>query len=148
MIRKKLKSNAKPPRPADIYAGTRLRERRKLCGLSQGELGKAIGVSFQQIQKYENGANRISVSRLEQLSEILKVPAGYFFGSASGEYAVSSRPTGFRDNAQSPLEGAAPVNDDEAHEHMKLVSVYRRIKDIKQRRKALELLKTLADMED
>ena len=65
--------------PVDIHVGGRVRGQRKLKGMSQGELGDALGLTFQQIQKYERGANRIGASRLYQLSRILDVPVAYFF---------------------------------------------------------------------
>ena len=67
------------PHPVDVHVGQRLRLRRKLAGLSQTELGEKIGVTFQQLQKYESGANRTSASRLFDLSRVLDVPVSYFF---------------------------------------------------------------------
>ncbi len=64
------------PDPVDIHVGSRLRQRRTLLGMSQEKLAAAFGVSFQQIQKYERGANRVSASRLHQLTRILNVPVG------------------------------------------------------------------------
>ncbi len=67
------------PRPVDVYVGRRLRERRTLIGLSQENLGEAVGLTFQQIQKYERGANRISASRLYEFSTIVGVSPSWFF---------------------------------------------------------------------
>ena len=67
------------PRETDIHIGRRLREARLARGLSQGALGKKLGVTFQQVQKYESGANRIGGSRLWDISGILEVPVAYFF---------------------------------------------------------------------
>ena len=67
----------------DVYLGKRLRRRRRLLGLTQQQLAGAVGVRFQQIQKYECGANRISAARLWQLSEALEVPVGYFYDGLS-----------------------------------------------------------------
>ncbi|MFZ0269655.1 helix-turn-helix domain-containing protein [Caulobacter sp.] len=67
----------------DVYLGKRLRRRRRLLGLTQQQLASAVGVRFQQIQKYECGANRISAARLWQLSEALEVPVGYFYDGLS-----------------------------------------------------------------
>jgi transcriptional regulator with XRE-family HTH domain len=67
------------PNPIDVQLGTRLRLRRKMLGLSQEKLGEMIGVTFQQIQKYERGANQIRVSRLHDLSRVLDVPISFFF---------------------------------------------------------------------
>ena len=75
-----MRRKTKPkPSPADIYAGNKLRIRRCLLGMSQQKLGQRCGVSFQQIQKYENGKNRISAGRLYEFSIILDVPLDYFF---------------------------------------------------------------------
>ena len=67
------------PRPEDIHVGTRIRQRRHICGLTQQQVAEAIGVKFQQLQKYETGANRVSASRLIDLSGALAVDAAYFF---------------------------------------------------------------------
>ncbi|HLJ63461.1 MAG TPA: helix-turn-helix transcriptional regulator, partial [Stellaceae bacterium] len=67
------------PNPIDIHVGARVRLRRTLLGMSQERLGKAIGLTFQQVQKYERGANRIGSSRLFELSKILDVPVSFFF---------------------------------------------------------------------
>ena len=67
----------------DVYLGKRLRRRRRLLGLTQQQLAGTVGVRFQQIQKYECGANRISAARLWQLSEALEVPVGYFYDGLS-----------------------------------------------------------------
>ena len=71
--------SADGPDPVDVHVGNRLRQRRTLLGMSQEKLAAAFGVSFQQIQKYERGANRISASRLHLLTQILDVPVTYFF---------------------------------------------------------------------
>jgi transcriptional regulator with XRE-family HTH domain len=67
----------------DVYLGKRLRRRRRMLGLTQQQLAGAVGVRFQQIQKYECGANRISAARLWQLAEALEVPVGYFYDGLS-----------------------------------------------------------------
>src|SRR5689334_5684014 len=67
------------PNPIDIRVGARLRLRRTMLGLSQEKLGEAIGLTFQQVQKYERGANRIGASRLYELSRVLDVPVSFFF---------------------------------------------------------------------
>ena len=71
----------------DVYLGKRLRRRRRLLGLTQQQLAGTVGVRFQQIQKYECGANRISAARLWQLSEALEVPVGYFYDGLSDRTA-------------------------------------------------------------
>ena len=73
----------KRSQPADQHAGARLRMRRKMYGMSQSDLGIKVGITFQQIQKYENGANRMGSSRLQQFANILDVPVPFFFDEAS-----------------------------------------------------------------
>lgn len=68
-----------PKKPVDAHVGARVRLRRMLLGVSQTELGERLGVTFQQIQKYENGGNRISASALHKISQVLQVPVGHFF---------------------------------------------------------------------
>ena len=69
----------KGPNPVDVHVGRRVRIRRVLCGLSQTALAEQLGLTFQQLQKYESGANRISASRLWQIAQILDVPISWFF---------------------------------------------------------------------
>ena len=77
--------NKKRPNPIDVHVGSRIRLRRTMLGMSQEKLGESLGITFQQIQKYEKGTNRVSCSRLYEISQILDVPITYFF-SASGEW--------------------------------------------------------------
>jgi transcriptional regulator with XRE-family HTH domain len=74
----------------DLHLGKRLRRRRRLLGLTQQQLAGAVGVRFQQIQKYECGANRISAARLWQLSEALEVPIGYFYDGLSAANCIEA----------------------------------------------------------
>ena len=67
------------PHPIDVHVGTRIRTRRLLLGMNQEKLANALGLTFQQVQKYEGGANRVSASRLAEMADILGVPIGYFF---------------------------------------------------------------------
>jgi transcriptional regulator with XRE-family HTH domain len=126
------------PHPIDIHVGARLRLRRTLLGLSQEKLGEAVGITFQQLQKYERGANRISASRLYHLALVLDVPVGFFF---------EDMPTG-----QPVAEGAdviqEPTETDEfesmaRRETLELVRAYYRIGDPLIRRRAFELIKAL-----
>ncbi|MFA1624175.1 helix-turn-helix domain-containing protein [Rhizobium mongolense] len=83
---------AKSPNAIDVYVGGRLRLRRKVLGLSQGSLAEALGITFQQVQKYEKGMNRIGASRLQRIAEILRVPVGFFFeNNASASPDVEPR---------------------------------------------------------
>ena len=77
--------STKAPNPVDKYVGSRVRMRRIMLGMSQEKLGEALGLTFQQVQKYEKGTNRVGASRLQQISEILQVPVSFLFdGGPSG----------------------------------------------------------------
>lgn len=101
------------PSPIDVHVGSRVRLRRTLLGMSQTALGDAIGLTFQQVQKYERGANRISASRLWALSNVLDVPVSFFFDDMPAEVAAvgstlggegSDAPTArVRDDAPNPM---------------------------------------------
>jgi transcriptional regulator with XRE-family HTH domain len=78
MVKKKI------PNPIDIYVGSRIRMRRMMIGMSQEKLGSALGLTFQQVQKYEKGTNRVSASRLQQISTALGVVPAFFFEEVSG----------------------------------------------------------------
>jgi len=82
----------KKPNPIDAHVGSRVRLRRMLLGMSQERLGNSIGLTFQQVQKYEKGANRIGASRLYHISNILDVPVGFFFEEAPGIEGQSATP--------------------------------------------------------
>ncbi|HIC80951.1 MAG TPA: XRE family transcriptional regulator, partial [Kiloniellaceae bacterium] len=75
------------PNPVDVHVGGRVRLRRTLLGMSQEKLGEAIGLTFQQVQKYERGANRVGASRLFDLSRVLDVPVGFFFDEMPSDVA-------------------------------------------------------------
>src|SRR4051812_15152475 len=76
----------KSPNPTDKYVGARVRMRRMMLGMSQEKLGDALGLTFQQVQKYEKGSNRIGASRLQHIAQILQVPVSFFFeGGPAGE---------------------------------------------------------------
>ncbi|WP_277278285.1 helix-turn-helix domain-containing protein, partial [Thalassospira lucentensis] len=78
------------PNPVDIHVGARVRLRRTLLGMSQEKLGEAIGLTFQQVQKYERGANRVGASRLYDLSRVLEVPVSFFFDDMPDEISSKS----------------------------------------------------------
>ena len=71
--------STKAPNPVDKYVGSRVRMRRIMLGMSQEKLGEALGLTFQQIQKYEKGTNRVGASRIQQISEVLQVPVSFLF---------------------------------------------------------------------
>ena len=90
------------PNPTDTYVGSRMRMRRMMLGMSQSKLSDGLGLTFQQVQKYEKGTNRISASRLQQISHILQVPVPFFFEGAPGSSGEPTR-TGEADSASNVL---------------------------------------------
>ena len=131
--------------PIDEHVGKRLRQKRDLSGMSQERLAEHVGVTFQQIQKYENGQNRISASRLYEFSQILKVPISFFFESFD---TVSNQndtiATGLSDGVtQEGLAGYAnPMETKEARE---LIRHYFSLQDPKLRKNLLKFVKTMAE---
>jgi transcriptional regulator with XRE-family HTH domain len=127
----------KAPNPIDVQVGARVRMRRMLVGLSQEKLGERIGLTFQQIQKYEKGTNRISASRMQQIAEALNVPVSYFFDGAQG---TEKSQEGFS-------EKSAPFIADflSTAEGLQLNKAFLRLKDPKVRRKIIDLVKSLAE---
>lgn len=129
--------------PIDTHVGKRLRQRRTILGLSQEAVGNAIGVTFQQIQKYERGVNRIGSSRLFEFSKILSVPVAYFFDDmVTVPVASESAPV-----AGVAEEVAAPFEHEKMYsrETLEMMRAYYRISDPKVRKRVFELIKTLAD---
>ena len=93
-------TTGRKPNPVDVHVGSRVRYRRMIVGMSQEKLGEKINLTFQQIQKYEKGTNRIGASRLFQLSKILEVPVGYFFEDAFANSAPAHAVTGLHEPEQ------------------------------------------------
>src|SRR6187455_1914404 len=83
----------KTPNPTDKHVGSRVRMRRMMLGMSQEKLGDALGLTFQQVQKYEKGTNRIGASRLQQISEVLQVPVSFFFEGVPNATAAATGAT-------------------------------------------------------
>lgn len=133
------------PNPVDVHVGGRVRLRRTLMGLSQEKLGEAIGLTFQQVQKYERGANRIGASRLFDLSRVLDVPVSFFFDDMSDDAAEEFRQMGqlgVADNKQAPYTHEADPTA--RRETLELVRAYYRIADPSIRKRLFELTKSLA----
>ncbi|OJY64376.1 MAG: transcriptional regulator [Rhodospirillales bacterium 70-18] len=139
------------PSPIDVHVGSRIRLRRTLLGLSQERLGEALGLTFQQVQKYERGINRVGASRLYDLSRVLDVPISFFFDdmsdqSPAGFGAASSglgarRSFGFADRQDSIN---APADDSMSRrETLELVRAYYRITDPAVRKRVFDLVKSL-----
>ena len=133
------------PNFVDVRVGSRIRMRRQLIGMSQEKLGEALGLTFQQVQKYERGVNRIGASRLFDLSRVLDVPIGFFFDDMPPEMggSQSGRRFGGFQETQDGFE------DDTLHrrETLELVRAYYRITDPSVRKRVFELIKSLAPTE-
>jgi transcriptional regulator with XRE-family HTH domain len=128
------------PNPVDVHVGARVRLRRTLLGMSQEKLGEALGLTFQQVQKYERGANRVGASRLFDLSRVLDVPVSFFFDDMSGEVeALSPRLISGLTEEPASFE-ADPLTK---RETLELVRAYYRITDPQVRRRVLDLAKAL-----
>ena len=128
----------KTPNPIDKHVGARVRMRRLMVGMSQGKLGEALDVTFQQIQKYEKGANRIGASRLQQLARVLDVPPAFFFDgrAVSGE----ARAAGFAE----PDGNSYVVDFLSTTEGLQLNRAFAPIRDPKVRKQILDLVESLA----
>lgn len=137
------------PDPVDVHVGARLRLRRNLMGMSQEQLGKACGLTFQQIQKYERGTNRMGSSRLYQFAKLLDVPVSYFFDDVRMERSNVHPAVGFSEREQSPLEGQGNGDTEmlQRRETLELIRAYYKITDPKTRRKVYELIKSMAESE-
>ena len=133
------RQKSEKPNPIDVQVGSRVRLRRNMLGLSQEKLGEAIGLTFQQVQKYERGANRIGASRLHELSRVLDVPVAFFFDDTDPVRAPAI-PGGF---AEPPAEA---FDSDPLHkrETIELIDAYFAITDAAVRRRLFDLAKALA----
>ncbi|MFM8678227.1 MAG: helix-turn-helix domain-containing protein [Alphaproteobacteria bacterium] len=128
------------PDPVDTHVGLRLRLRRTLIGMSQEQLAAALGITFQQVQKYERGANRISASRLFQASRALGVPVAWFFEELSDEAAAASA-------TPEVVAGEKDASDPDRRllrrETLELVRAYYGISDIRLRKRLYEMAKAM-----
>jgi transcriptional regulator with XRE-family HTH domain len=128
--------------PVDTHVGRRVRLRRTLLGISQEKLGEAMGLTFQQVQKYERGANRISASRLYDLARILDVSVSFFFGDMPADVAAASPARiSSGDNIVSIVADERDPTD--SRETLELVRAYYRIVDVAVRKKVLDLARAL-----
>ncbi len=128
------------PHPVDVHVGARVRVRRKLLGMTQTGLGDALGLTFQQVQKYERGTNRISASRLYRLSGVFDVPVEHFFEDMPPEVGTKSPARGRGKAKEPPNYEPDPMHE---RETLKLVRAYYRIEDANVRKRAYELIKVL-----
>ena len=136
------------PSPVDVHVGARIRLRRTLLGMSQERLGDALGLTFQQVQKYERGVNRVGASRLFDLSRILDVPINFFYENmvdpaSSGDTGARSA-TGFAEQQ----DGFGTDETLSKRETLELVRAYYRITDPNIRKKMFDLMKSMAPAEN
>ncbi len=129
----------KNPNPIDVHVGNRVRMRRMLVGMSQEKLGERLGLTFQQIQKYEKGTNRISASRLYQISQILGVPVQFFFEDLPPQIAGERS-----EGVEEPREEGAIMDFLGSSEGLQLNRFFSRIKDAAVRRSIIDLVRAIA----
>ena len=135
------------PSPIDVHVGSRIRLRRTLLGMSQERLGELVGLTFQQVQKYERGVNRVGASRLFDLARVLDVPISFFFDdmpeSVAGPLGASARRLHGLSEAQDPF------GDDtmSRRETLELVRAYYRISDPAVRKRVFDLIKSMGPTE-
>jgi transcriptional regulator with XRE-family HTH domain len=132
------------PNPIDVHVGSRVRLRRTLLGMSQEKLGEAIGLTFQQVQKYERGANRVGASRLYDLSRVLDVPVSFFFDDISSEVAAAAAGEAVPGGAAAVAARYEP-DPMMRRETLELVRAYYRIPDGQIRRRLFDLTKAIAN---
>jgi transcriptional regulator with XRE-family HTH domain len=130
----------KSPHPTDKHVGSRVRMRRMMLGISQGKLAGALGITFQQVQKYEKGANRVSASRLQQIGHILQVPVSFFFEGGPNS-AGQPRRVGEFTSPSYVSSFLATANG------LALVKAFTAIKDAKVRRSIVRLVRAIVDDE-
>ncbi|MCB1507449.1 MAG: helix-turn-helix transcriptional regulator [Hyphomicrobiaceae bacterium] len=128
----------KAPNPVDVHVGNRVRMRRMMLGLSQEKLGEALGVTFQQVQKYEKGLNRIGAGRLQTIAQVLQVPVSFFYEDAPGSDA----------SAGSFAEGSSTSYVSDlltTSEGLELTRAFLKVEDTKLRRRIVDLVKAISE---
>ena len=136
------------PSPIDVHVGSRIRLRRTLLGMSQERLGEALGLTFQQVQKYERGVNRVGASRLFDLSRVLDVPISFFFDDLPESLATSyGGNAGRRGAGFSELQDGFADDALNRRETLELVRAYYRITDPAVRKRVFELIKSMGPSE-
>lgn len=136
------------PSPIDVHVGSRIRLRRTLMGMSQERLGEALGLTFQQVQKYERGVNRVGASRLFDLSRVLDVPISFFFDDLPENLASTYGPqVGRRTAGLSEMQDGFTDDSLNRRETLELVRAYYRITDPAVRKRVFELIKSMGPSE-
>ncbi|MEM1044763.1 MAG: helix-turn-helix transcriptional regulator [Pseudomonadota bacterium] len=134
-------ASKKSPNPIDVHVGSRVRLRRMMLGMSQEKLGEHLGITFQQIQKYEKGTNRIGASRLQHIATVLKVPVSFFFEDAPG---TPDETVGFEETKPTSYV----VDFLSSSEGLSLNKAFVRIREPKVRKRIVDLVRTLAGEDD
>ena len=134
-----------PSHPVDVYVGSRFRQRRSLLGMSQTAVGDAAGLTFQQIQKYERGSNRISASRLFEFAKVLDVPVSYFFDEMPANVVRSKLVSGRvgKSARESSTSFALEKDPLVRRETLELVRAYYKIRETRVRKRIFEMVKAL-----
>ena len=130
-------ANKKQPNPIDIHVGSRVRLRRMMLSMSQEKLGESLGITFQQIQKYEKGTNRIGASRLQNIARVLQVPVAFFFEDAPGGQS------GGGSGVAEPRQTSYVVDFLSSSEGIQLNKAFVKIKDAKLRRRVIDLVRAM-----
>jgi transcriptional regulator with XRE-family HTH domain len=133
-----MSESKKKPNPIDVHVGSRVRLRRNMLGMSQERLGELLGITFQQIQKYEKGTNRVGASRLQAIASILNVPPAFFFENAPGMNEGAGAGFG-EDSATNYI-----VDFLSSTEGLRLNRAFVRITDTNVRKRVVELVESLA----
>mmetsp|Transcript_110539 Transcript_110539/g.155157 ORF Transcript_110539/g.155157 Transcript_110539/m.155157 type:complete len:158 (+) Transcript_110539:219-692(+) len=129
--------------PIDVHVGRRVRLRRTLLGMSQEQLGEALNITFQQVQKYERGSNRISSSRLWDIAQILDVPVSFFFDDMSDDTMAHS-PRRMKSGGRLDDYEENPADPMARRETLELVRAYYSIKNPSLRKRITEMVKSVA----
>ncbi|TVR10256.1 MAG: XRE family transcriptional regulator [Salinarimonadaceae bacterium] len=132
----------KTPNPIDVHVGSRVRMRRMMVGMSQEKLGEALGLTFQQIQKYEKGANRIGASRLHQIATALGVQIEFFYEGAPS--AAGATQEGFAEDPNPPYMTDFLSTAD----GLQLMRAFVRVRDARVRKRVVDLVEALAEADD
>ncbi len=135
-------NQTRKPNPVDVHVGGRIRLRRMMSGLSQEKLGEHMGLTFQQIQKYEKGANRVGASRLFQLAKVLEVPVSYFFDDLETGDSSDMAP-GFAESKSQDFV----LEFLNSREGLELNRAFVKIQDPQVRRRVIDLIRSMADGE-
>jgi len=133
----------KSPNPVDVHVGSRIRLRRMMIGMSQERLGESLGLTFQQVQKYEKGANRVGASRLFAISNILEVPVEFFFADMPSSLVNDNKKKEVSGMAE-PDEASFVMDFVSSSEGLQLNTAFKKIGSQETRRRIVDLVKTLA----